>query len=458
MKQLHKVVLFAFCMVTLLNVYLSVGTTQGRYDNSISWRGVYTPTTVEIETEILSEEGYPVIMADWEINPKAADSQRTYNIRVTAQNGKAEGKLSCQVENNPHYLDAWLDTDILTIDEDGEAFALTLRFTDDFQKEIEKEWNKKKETISSGDVSNGEVSSGDQDDAGLLPISFVVSVNWTQKDEQAPALQAKFVVKVVWSADAIVSGNDATISTYSPKKTVSGADATENEAPVDSVRILSATDSFSWDEWFGLKVFVPEGVAQLELQYSGMAFPVGTRFRVNSGEVMVIGENQEVILSQNSTGEQLILFHMGHVADVYKTNQIVLSITGLSKEGTPHSFDYRTLRADAPPLLGGAKEASQTIEKGGKLTVTTHHGEEELTWDIQYLTRDESGKLVYVTQEDHYGLKVEFYQDVNVSDHRLMMISNDRELAPAGSYRLILQKHYAGAEVAREELPIFILY
>lgn len=457
MKQLHKVVLFAFCMVTLLNVYLSVGTTQARYDNSISWRGVYTPTTVEIETGILSEEGYPVIMADWEIDPKAADSQKTYNIRATAPNGKAEGSLSCQVENDSSYLDAWLDTDILNIDEDGEAFALTLRFTDDFQREIEKEWNKKK-SISSGDVSNGEVSSGDHAAKGLLPISFVVSVDWTRKDEQVPALRAKFVVKVVWSADAIVSGNDAMASTYSLKTTVSGADATENEAQVDCVRILGVTDSFSWDEWFGLKVFVPEGVAQLELQYSGMAFPVGTRFRVNSGEIMVIGENQEVILPQNSVGEQLILFHMGQVSEVYKTRQIVLSATGLSQEGIPHSFDYRTLSADAHPLLEGTKEASQTIEKGGKLTVTTHHEEEELAWDIQYLTKDESGKLVYVTQEDCFGLAVEFYQEVNDSDRRLMIISNDRQLAPAGTYRLILQKYYAGVEVAKEELPFFVLY
>ena len=91
-KQLNKVIALLLAMTLFLSAGMVLGTSQARFNHSVTWQSVYYPTEPKLTSNRLSEEGVQVLLKDWVLEPGA--DTREYQIKFYATTDNIYGMFS----------------------------------------------------------------------------------------------------------------------------------------------------------------------------------------------------------------------------------------------------------------------------------------------------------------------------------------------------------------------------
>ena len=92
-KQLNKVIALLLAMTLFLSAGMVLGTSQARFNHSVTWQSVYYPAEPKLTSNRLSEEGVQVLLKDWVLEPGA--DTREYKIKFYATTDNIYGMFSC---------------------------------------------------------------------------------------------------------------------------------------------------------------------------------------------------------------------------------------------------------------------------------------------------------------------------------------------------------------------------
>ncbi len=390
----------ALACAAALVMTLGIGQTQARYDNTVSWKGIYMPQKPMLESNFLAEGGQTVLLSDWDVS---ASSYRVLDVRLLAKGGDLSGTLSCQPESD--LLTATVDQDSFTVGAVENYATLTIARTEK---------------------------------AALL-------------EEQTTA-----TVRLIWTP----AGEDPANSTVWADFTVNllpNANVTilENEPRAREEMKLSCPDAFSWEEALALKLTLPEGTDTVLLSYEGMEFPANTRYCIVGEEPRVLGDDNMISISAKGRQEIAVLLDFEWTEEALYRNSFLLSAVAYA-DGAEIAVANTNVSADRQPLQVDADAQGYILKTGTQVKISVAGDVEGFAYTLEQLTKADG--IIAYTASEQLNVTMETTNDSNGESRSVLVISNDSGTAPAGAYRLTLQRIFDGVVISSYEIPLFVCY
>lgn len=390
----------ALVCAVLLVMTLGIGQTQARYDNSVSWKSIYMPPKPVLESNFLAQGGQTVLLSDWNIS---ASSYRVLDIQLSAKGGSLSGTLSCQVESD--LLTATLDQDRFTVGAIENHAMLTLTRTEK---------------------------------ATLLEEETAVTVRLVWIPEGADLASS-----TVW-ADFTVNLLPSANSTHS-----------EGAQPAREEMSLICADTFSWDEPLALKLTLPEGTDNLLLSYEGVEFPANTRYFVDAEASRVLGDDDMISISTDGRQELQVLLDFTWTEEALYRSSFLLSAVAYA-DGAEIAVANANVSASREALQVEADAQGYLLKAGTQVQLVIEGDVDGFSYTVEQLMKTDG--IIAYTASEQLNVTMETTNDGDGSIRSVLVISNDNGTAPAGTYRLSLQRIYDGVAISSFEVPIFVCY
>lgn len=390
----------ALITAVLLLMALGIGQTYARYDNTVSWKVIYSTEKPVLESNFLAEGGQTVLLSDWNIS---ASSYRMLDVRLSAKGGSLSGTLSCQVESD--LLTATVDQDSFTVGAIDNHTMLTLARTEK---------------------------------ASLLEEETAVTV------------------RLAW----IPEGAD-------PASTTVWADFTVNLLPNTNTRLpdgvqhareemsITCADTFSWDELLALKLTLPEGTDNVLLSYEGVEFPANTRYFVDTEEPRVLGDDDMISISTDGRQEIQVLLDFTWTEEALYHSSFLLSAVAYA-DGAEIAIANANLSASREALQVKADAQGYILKADAQVQLVIEGDVDGFSYTVEQLTKTD-GVIAY-TASEQLNVIMETTNNGDGSTQSVLVISNDNGTAPAGTYRLTLQRIFNGVVINSYEIPLFVCY
>ena len=389
----------ALLCTALLLLPLGIGQTQARYENTVSWKGVYDGAIPPLKSNFLAEGGRTVLLKDWVVS---TTSYRTVGIQLATDGAAAKGSLHCQVDSD--LLTAKVDEDSYQIGKTRNHATMTLTATE--QARILTE-----------------------------PADVTVRVSWVPEGKEPTQATewADFTVKLLPQAQ-----NDPVIP--------------EGPRPEGVIKIDSPT-SFSLQERLVIRLTLPQAADRVVLSYDADVFPENTCYQVDREQPIVLAEDGMITIP--TAGRQEIQVVLDLSWTTVNRGSFVLSAAACAGnlEFTAENVTVSTGRqalgveTDAAAIILGAYDQIKLPIQGDP---------DGFVWKLEQLVQTE-GEIHYVASE---ALKLET-EKANTEDgtqNFVLMITNEYTRAPAGKYRLTLQRVYDGVVINSFEIAVFVCY
>ena len=508
-KQLNKVIALLLAMTLFLSAGMVLGTSQARFNHSVTWQSVYYPAEPKLTSNRLSAEGVQVLRQDWVLEPGA--DTREYKIKFYATTDNIYGMFSCST--NLDCVQASLSQPdlkqqkglhevILTLHLTEEAYLLTetfpvsihvsLQTVGDYSKQLWADFvvdlvpqSALEETTAPTEVPEETTAPTEVPEETTAPTE--VSEETTQPEEGLVALLS---LRNTPDTEPMEPSDDENNASSESEETTPPSESEETTPPSESEETTPPAESetttppaeqdpveplqpliqvegtrFSWGEWMWVKITVPESASSVELLYNGTSFPAGTMYRRADGTNVIFGDPLTIQLSAEEAESWDILLNFKNIDDTEKTKQ--MSVTASASSSTARQIvntqtvTFDVSRVDMENVFYVGSEA--IISGSGETWVACQWNDEEMVWHIEHLTRTANGELAYVTSDDQFGLtlRLESWTEPlgngKTEERKAAVIGNPDGKAAPGSYRLVLTRK-TGVTTYTAELPFFVHY
>lgn len=325
-----------------------------------------------------------------------AGASRMEAISVYATDGMVEGTLRC-VSEQPEYLRASLDRTEIAVGSTGVQLQLTM-------------------TPTEAALSLNQ------------PTTASVQVELLPEGKAEPTLWATYQVQL------------------------QGVQAQEIEQSVPAALEIVSADTFAWTEGLMMQIRVPAQTDLLQLTMDGTSFPQGTRY-MYGGKAYILGRDLPVKLEPQGE-EASVLFdfsllpepQFGNISLQAKAlQQNVVTAAGEISVATTREAFYADLQGVNPVITGNdALSFPICADTSG------------LVWRLEMLTQTDAG-IGYAQSDEQYFLVISVSQGASDSQKQIT-ISNENALAPAGAYRLTLERLQDEQTVSAEEILFYVCY
>lgn len=328
------------CGLLLLTMAMIPGPTQARYDNAVTWMGLYAPGTQSISSNYLTQEGQTVLLQPWKV---AVGTSRTMEILISTSKGTADGVLQCRTDSP--YITAELDSDAICITQGGYIARLKMTVADAARQMTQQEQTAVSVTLKTGE----EIAMKAEFQVMLLPEDY------QQPDVQESALQANLTV---------------------------------SPAPSEM--------AFAWQEKLVFALSAAENADRVELMYNGGAFPAGTRYTIAQGRTFVLGDAMNInIPISDATPVQLQLDFSQ--TEATPDEAVNITATAFLEGEVTGQMDF-SVSADRAPLTLDLANIYPVISGSGSLQIPITGDQEGLQWKLEQLTKTNVG-TAYIDSE-----------------------------------------------------------
>lgn len=390
----------ALLCTVLLVLPLGIGQTQARYENTVSWKGVYDAATPTLKSNFLAEGGRTVLLKDWVVS---TTSYQTVGIQLATDGAESSGTLHCQVASD--LLTAKVDEETYRVGNTKNYATMTLTATEQARSLTE-------------------------------PTEVTVRVSWLPEGKDlAQATQwADFKVKLLPQA------------------------ANDPATPPDGVRPegelkLDCPQSFSLQEKLVLRLTLPQDADSVVLSYEADVFPENTCYQVDQGQSIVLAEDMMITIP--TAGRREIKVVLDFSWTTVKQGSFFLSAAACAgtQEFTAKNVTVSTSRqaleveTDSAAIILGAYD---------QVKLPIYGDPDGFVWKLEQLVQQD-GKIRYAAS-DALKLQTETGNTDDGTENFMLMITNEYTRAPAGKYRLTLQRVYDGVVLSSVEITVFVCY
>ncbi|MBE6976331.1 MAG: hypothetical protein E7439_03940 [Ruminococcaceae bacterium] len=321
------------CGLLLLTMAMIPGPTQARYDNAVTWMGLYDPGTQTVSSDYLTPEGQTVLLQPWKA---AVGTSRAKEILISTSKGTADGVLHCSTDSP--YITAELDGENIRITQGGYAARLKMTVTDAARQMTQQELAAVTVTLQTGN----EIAMKAEFQVMLLPE------NYQQPDVQESTLQANLTV--------------------SP---------------------TPAEMAFAWQEKLVFALTAAENADRVELMYNGGTFPAGTRYTIDQGKSFVLGDtmNISIPISDPELVQLQLDFSQAAATPAETVN---IAATAYLEGQVTGQMDFVVSVGRAPLALDLAN-IYPVISGSGSLQIPMTGDQEGLQWKLEQLTKTNVG-------------------------------------------------------------------
>ena len=401
MQQNKHIVLAcgALLPAVLLLTTLGIGQTYARYDNTVSWKGIYAAKQPVLESNFLAQGGQTVLLSDWDVS---TSSYRVLDVQLAADGGSLSGTLSCQVDSD--LLTAMVDQDSFTVGTNKNHAMLTLARTDKA------------------------ASLTDQ-------TTVTVRLSWIPEgtDPADSTVWADFTVDLLPNVGSTLSD---------------GPQRAHEEMSI------ACPDAFSWDELLVLKLTLPEGTDTVLLSYEGVEFPANIRYVVDGEAPRVLGDDDMIDLSVEGRQEVQVLLDFTWTDEALRHSGFLLSAAAYA-DGAEIAIANASVSASREALQVKADAQGYILKADAQVQLVIEGDVDGFSYTVEQLTKMD-GVIAY-TASEQLNVTMETTNNGDGSTS-LLVISNDNGAAPAGTYRLTLQRIFDGVVINSYEIPLFVCY
>ena len=379
----------ALLSAVLLLLPMGIGQTQARYEDTVSWKGIYKTQKPTLQSNFLKEGGRTVLLKDWKVS---GTSYRTIGIQLAMDNGESSGALHCQV--NSELITAEVDEESYHVSKTENHATLTLTATQQAQEITE-------------------------------PAAVTVRVSWIPEGQQQATAWADFAVTLLPQQDSVSDGGSS----------------------AGGVLEMICPETFSPEERLAIKLTLPEGTDRVVLSYDGGNFPENTCYY--AGQETVLAEEMTITVPTEGMQETQVVLDFSW-AIIYQ-DRFILSAAAYSGAQEIAATDV-TVSTDREPLKVETASAAIVMGADAQVTLPIYGDSDGMVWTLEQLVQEDD-KIVYTASN---ALTIET-QNTDTEDATLV-ITNLYARAPAGTYRLTVQRVQNGAVLASFEIPVFICY
>lgn len=392
----NLILIGAVFVILLLMLVLIAGPSQARYNNAVSWTGIYDPGIQTVSSDYLTQDGQTVILQPWRA---VSGAVRTKEIMISTDKGMADVVLQCSTDSP--YLTAELDYSTLSVTQSGCVVNLKMTLTDAAQQ------------IASNEQAKVAVT--------LQSINGVVS------------LKADFQVTLLPDADQ-------------PGVRESELDAVISVSPNQEER------TFAWKEKMIFTLTAEENADQIELMFNGDVFPKKTCYTVQNKHY-ILGDDMTVTIPVTAASPQQIILDFSRTG--VAAQQIVnITATAYLDNQITGQIDFAAYTTRKPLALD-LTDIDPVISGNGSLSIPMTGDEEGLTYRVECLTKTDD-EISYVESEK---VTVQILQVEDEDGQQLeLKLSNTAGQAPAGTYRVTLIRTCGDVTVSTCQMVFFIHY
>lgn len=394
-RNIGKAVAVFSATAALLVTACCLGSTQARYENHTQWQAVYAPQKQTLESDRLIPGGQTVLLRQWQATVGVS---RMETISLSTDTGVIKGTLRC-TSDTPEYLEASLDRTEVTVGTAGMQLQLTLTPTQAAQQLTQKK------TVS-------------------------VQVELLPEGQTEPAIWAVYRVDLLESQ---------------PIMQVQEEKITPVKLTVDTA------DAFAWSEKLAVQVKIPDQSDTLKLTMDDAAFPRGTRY-IQDGNSFLLGDDMPITILASEESTILFDFSLLPQPQTGKISLQAQTMQGATVTGEGET----TVATDRHAFAADFASVDPILTGNGNLTIPLSADTNGLAWRIEMLTETEEG-IAYTQSDEQYYLVVTVSEDAENS-RKLITISNESALAPAGTYRLTLERLQDDLVISSQQMEFFICY
>lgn len=387
------------CSVLLL-LPLGIGQTQARYEDTVSWKGVYQVKDPILQSNFLIEGGRTVLLKDWNVS---TTSYRTLGIQLATDGQEAVGALRCEVDSD--LITAKVDEEAYNIGKTKNHATLTLTATQQAQNLTE-------------------------------PTDVTIRVSWIPegREAQQPTEWADFQVTLL------------------PQMQSEESSEPEGNQQAAGVLDMACPGTFALAERLAIRLTLPQGADRIELSYDGGDFPENTGYRINAEKDIVLAE--EMTISAPAAGMQEMLVVLDFSWTMNRQNSFYLSAAAYAGE-TEIAAANVTVSTDRKPLKVETDSEAIVMGANAQVTLPISGDLDGLVWELQQLVRN--GDQILYAASDALTIRTQTPTG-DGADSAALVLTNDYTRAPAGTYRLTVQRVHDGVVLSSFEIPVFICY
>lgn len=396
----------ALCVTAALLVSACfLGQSQARYENYSQWRSVYAPETAQLTSDRLTPEGQTVLLKDWNVG---TTTSRMKGIAFCVSSGSVIGNITCSVDQ-PEYLTAATDKAALTVNTTGVDTQLTMTLTE----------------------------------AALLltqQVTATVRVSFIPEGGEEPALWADYQVKLL--------PQEETAET----EELPAEEAEPAPEPADLT--VNYPETFAWTERLALRIAIPDQSDELILGMNGGNFPEGTRYILN-GAAFLLGDDMPIQSAAQGGQMQDLLLDFSLLTRQDDTLTLQAQTMYQQEVTAASEITVATTRA---ALEVDASELNPVITGNAQLQLPISQDDGELTWRLEMLTQGPDG-IAYTRSDEQFYLVTTLSEETDESGTRkFITISNANNMAPAGTYRLTVERLQEELPIRSIEVQFFVCY
>lgn len=390
----------ALLCTVLLALPLGIGHTQARYENTVSWKGVYDGAIPPLKSNFLAEGGRTVLLNDWDVS---TTSYRTVGIQLATDGAQMNGTLQCQVESG--LLTAKVDENTYPVSKTKNHATMTLTATEQARSITE-------------------------------PTDVTVRVSWVPDGkEPAQATEwADFKVKLL------------------PKTAIGPVTTPDGVRPEGELE-LSCPEAFSLQEKLVIRLTLPQAADSVVLSYDADVFPENTCYQVEQEQPVALAEAMTITIPTAGRQELQVVLDFSWTA--VDRSSFVLSAAACAgnQEFTAKNVTVSTSRQ---ALEVETDSAAVIMGAHAQVRLPIYGDPDGFVWKLEQLVR-EDGEIRYAAS-DALKFQTETGNTEDGTQDFALVIANEYTRAPAGKYRLTLQRVYDGVVISSFEITVFVCY
>ena len=386
----------------LLTAACFTGRSQARYQNYSQWRGVYAPQQTGLSSDRLTAGGQKILLNSWTVEDQVSHMK---GITLSTAAGTVTGTVAC-VADCPEYLTVAMDRDTLTVDPAGVHTQLIMTPTQN---------------------------------ALLLTeaVTATVRVTFTPEGEEEPALWADYQIELLPPV---------------AEETQPEAEPAAELTP-DTLNI-SSPDTFAWAEALALQITAPDQADTLILGMNGGDFPEGTRYILNE-TACLLGEDMQIeaVIPGGEKAELLLDFSLLNQPE----DPITLQAQTLYGQEVTAAKEW-TVAATREAMFIDTSASDLVLTGSTELKLPICTDTSETVWRLEMLTDTENG-IAYTQSDEQFYLVITISEETDENGaQKFITISNAGGTAPAGTYRLTLERLYEEQILSSTQVQFFLCY
>ena len=386
----------------LLTASCFSGPSQARYENYSQWRGVYAPQQTGLSSDRLAANGQKILLNSWAVESQVSHMK---GITLSTTAGTVTGTVACAADC-PEYLAVSMDRDVLTVDSAGVHTQLIMTPTQD---------------------------------ALLLTeaVTATVRVTFTPDGEEEPSLWADYQIELLPPVVEETQPEVAPAAELTPE-----------------ILNISSPDTFAWAESLAVQIAAPTQANTLILGMNGGAFPEGTRYIFND-TAYLLGEDMQIEVAVEGEKKAELLLDFSLLARWADT--IALQAQTLYEQEVTASKEW-TVNTTREAMFIDAAVTDLVLTGSAELKIPICQDTSEMVWRLEMLADTENG-IAYTQSDEQFYLVITISEETDESgSQKFINISNAGGAAPAGTYRLTLERLFEDQILSATEVQFFLCY